>query len=115
MQAFLTNIATLAKDAVLSQAWMYPLLGISYLVLHPELYSAVAPVLIRALTISIVITAAMFFFTYVPQLAFCALFSGPLAFATATAMVLGESYVVILFISKAFFLNQARDKLCISR
>jgi len=68
MEAFITDILTLAKDAVLSQAWIYPLLGISYLASHPELYSAAAPVVIRALTISIAITTAMFFFTYISKM-----------------------------------------------
>jgi hypothetical protein len=87
------------------------LLGISYLVSHPKLYNAVAPVVIKALLTSLGITTAMFFFTYLPQLAFCALFSGPLAFAAAAVMVLGESYILITFISKVFFLNAAQDRL----
>jgi hypothetical protein len=112
MEAFLLDTIALSKDAFLSQAWIYPLLGISYLVSHPKLCNAVAPVVIKALITSFSITTAMFFFTYLPQLAFCAVFSGPLAFAAAAAMVLGESYVLITFVSKVFFLNAAQDQLC---
>jgi hypothetical protein len=101
----------LSRDAFLSQAWIYPLLGISYLVSHPKLYDALAPVVIKALLTSLGITTAMFFFTYLPQLAFCAIFSGPLAFAAAAVMVLGESYVLVTFVSKVFFLNVAQDRL----
>ncbi|KAF9532409.1 hypothetical protein CPB83DRAFT_891137 [Crepidotus variabilis] len=107
----LTEATTLSRDAVLSQAWSYPILGITYLVSHPNLYSAVAPVVVKALTTSLAITGAMFFFTFIPQLAICALFSGPLAFIPAITLVLGESYVLITFVSKAFFLNTAQDKI----
>lgn len=54
----------------------------------------------------------MFVFTYLPQVAFCALFSGPLAFVAAAAMVLGESYALISVFSKAFFLTRAQDNIC---
>jgi len=110
----ITEAATLSRDAVLSRAWAYPLLGITYLVSHPALYKSVAPVVLKAVTTSLGVTAAMFFFTYLPQVAFCALFSGPFAFLTAAVLVLGESYVVVTFVSKAFFLAAAQDRLCMS-
>jgi hypothetical protein len=112
MEAYLLDALTLSRDAFLSQAWIYPLLGISYLVSHPKLYDTLAPVVIKALVTSLGITTAMFFFTYLPQLAFCAVFSGPLAFAAAAVMVLSESYVLVTFVSKVFFLNAAQDRLC---
>jgi hypothetical protein len=112
MEAFLLDTIAVSRDAFLSQAWIYPLLGISYLLSHPKLYNALAPVVLKALLTSLGITTAMFFFTYLPQLAFCAIFSGPFAFPAAAVMVLGESYVLITFVSKIFFLNAAQDKLC---
>lgn len=108
----LTEVSVLSKDAVLSRAWSYPLLGIAYLISHPKLYSAVAPVVLKAMLTSLGITGAMFFFTYLPQVAFCALFSGPLAFVPAAVMVLGESYALVTFVSKAFFLSAAQDRIC---
>lgn len=57
------------------------------------------------------ITAGMFFFTYLPQVAFCAFFSGPLAFVAAAVMVLGESYAIILTVTKTFLLGNAQDRL----
>ena len=110
----LNEVATLVRDTLLSHAWVYPLLGISYFASHPNLVKAVAPVLLRALGTSFAITAAMFFFTYVPQLAFCVLFSGPLAFVVAALMVLSESFVLVMFVSKVLFLNEAQDRLCVS-
>jgi hypothetical protein len=114
MEVFVLDALALSRDAFLSQAWMYPLLGIYYLGSRPALYNAVAPVVIKTLITSLAITAGMFTFTYLPQLAFCAVFSGPLAFASAAVMVLGESYVLIAFVSKLFFLNAAQDRLCTS-
>lgn len=108
----LTEIASISRDAVLSRGWSYPILGIWYFVGHPSLYRSVAPVILKALLASIGITAALFIFTYLPQVAFCALFSGPFAFLTAALMVLGESYAVITFASKVFFFGQAQDTIC---
>lgn len=114
MEVFLLDAVALSRDAFLSKAWFYPFFGISYLASHPKVYEAVTPVLIKALITSLCITTAMFFFTYLPQLAFCVLFSGPFAFAAAALMVLGESYVLVAFVSKLFFLNAAQDGLCSS-
>jgi uncharacterized protein involved in cysteine biosynthesis len=107
----LRESATLARDATLSRAWTYPVLGVTYLVSHPALYKAVAPVIVKAIGTSIGITAALFFFTYLPQVAFCALFSGPFAFLTAAVMVLGEAYLAVSIVSKAFFLGAAQDRI----
>ncbi|KAF8964105.1 hypothetical protein BDZ97DRAFT_1660920 [Flammula alnicola] len=107
----LQETATLSREAVLSHAWSYPILGIAYLVSHPVLYKAVGPVIVKAVTTSIAITGALFFFTYLPQVAFCALFSGPLAFLTAALMVVSEAYVLVAIVSKAFFLNAAQDRI----
>ncbi|KAF9001978.1 hypothetical protein BDQ17DRAFT_1243764 [Cyathus striatus] len=106
-----TETATVSRDAILSIAWKYPLTGIVYFISRPSLYKAVAPTLVKVLLASLVITAALFFFTYLPQVAFCALFSGPFAFFTAALMVLGESYALITVFSKAFLLTSAQDKL----
>jgi hypothetical protein len=54
----------------------------------------------------------MFTFTYLPQVAFCALFTGPLAFVAAIPLVLGESYAIISLVSKMFFVTQAQDDIC---
>ncbi|CAA7267987.1 unnamed protein product [Cyclocybe aegerita] len=106
----LRKTAVLSRDALLSHAWSYPLLGIPYLIAHPALYTAVAPVLAKAAVTSLAITGILFFFTYLPQVAFCALFSGPFAFVAAGIMVLSEAYVLVSFISKAF-LSAAQDRI----
>ncbi|KAJ7771833.1 hypothetical protein B0H16DRAFT_1514905 [Mycena metata] len=105
------EILTVSRDAVLSGGWWYPLQGIFYFVSHASLYRSIFPVILKTLGAALAITFAMFAFTYLPQVAFCALFSGPLAFVTAALLVLGESYAVIMFVSKAFFLGRAQDQL----
>ncbi|TFK42803.1 hypothetical protein BDQ12DRAFT_597801 [Crucibulum laeve] len=107
----LTETAVISRDAVLSRGWSYPLLGITYFISHPSLYRAVAPTLVKALATSVGITMGLFFFTYLPQVAFCALFSGPFAFFTAALMVFSEAYVLITMVSKAFFLSAAQDRI----
>ncbi|KAF5324551.1 hypothetical protein D9611_004475 [Ephemerocybe angulata] len=107
----LTEVASLSQDAVFSGAWAYPLLGISYTVSHPSLYKSVGPVLTKALITSVGITGAMFFFTYLPQVAICAILTGPLAFIPAALMVLAESYFLVTLVSRSFFLNEAQDKI----
>ncbi|KAJ6618242.1 hypothetical protein B0H10DRAFT_2029937 [Mycena sp. CBHHK59/15] len=107
----LLDVANLAKDAVLSGGWWYPIQGIFYFLSHASLYRSIFPVILKTLATALGITAALFTFTYLPQVAFCALFSGPFAFATAAVLVLGEAYTIILFLSKAFFLGRAQDQL----
>jgi len=111
LQAFLTEYTCLAKDAFLSGTWFYPLRSIYYIIRYPSLYQVIAPILLRCFSVSAGITCAMFFFTYLPQVAFCAIL-GPFAFLTAATMVLGESYALILLVMRMFFLEDAQDKLC---
>jgi hypothetical protein len=108
----ITESVTISRDAVVSGGWSYPFLGILYFASHPSLYRAVAPILIKCVLASFGITLGLFIFAYLPQVAFCALFSGPFAFITAAVMVLGEAYAIILVVSKAFFLGQAQDQIC---
>jgi len=111
VQEKLLDILTIGQDAVLSGGWWYPVQGAFYFVSHASLYRSIFPVILKTLGAALGVTVVLFTFTYLPQVAFCALFSGPFAFATAAFLVLGEAYAVIMFISKAFFLGAAQDKL----
>ncbi|KAH8833504.1 hypothetical protein DL96DRAFT_1577243 [Flagelloscypha sp. PMI_526] len=105
----LSALAVQSKTGLLSGAWLYPLSGIVYIVTHPALAHVITPVLLKCLALSTGITLGMFFFTYLPQVAFCALFSGPvLAWPAAALMVLGESYALILFFTKTLYLDRAQ-------
>ncbi|KAJ3981474.1 hypothetical protein F5890DRAFT_1417604 [Lentinula detonsa] len=111
LQRTIISSITIVKDAILSGAWIYPIHGVVYFISHPSLYRSVQPVLTKCLLISAGITAGMFVFTYLPQVAFCAIFSGPLAFAAAGIMVLGESYALVVMVTKMFILEDAQDKI----
>jgi hypothetical protein len=87
----LLEIVTVSRDAVFSGGWWYPLLGVWYFVSHTSLHRSIFPVILKTLMTALGITATLFAFTYLPQVAFCALFSGPFAFATAALLVLGEA------------------------
>ncbi len=108
----ISQLIIYSRDAVISRAWSYPLIGISYFAWHPNLYRAVAPTLLKALTASVGITFGLALFTYLPQMAFCALFSGIFAPIAAGVMVLGEAYVLIWFIGKPVMMTRLQDKLC---
>jgi len=103
--------SVIAQDAVTSGGWLYPLKGIAYFATHPSLYKSIAPMLKKSLFISVGVITAMFIFTYLPQVALCALFTGPLAFIAAATLVMGESYAIILFIMKGFMFGQAHDQI----
>lgn len=96
----------------MSGAWAYPFLGIKHVVTHPQLYKAIMPIISKAALASIGITAGMFFFTYIPHLAFCVLFSGPLAFIPATVMVLFESWIIVNWVTRTVFLGAGQDRIC---
>ncbi len=49
-----------------------------FIVSDPRLLSPLLPVIIRAVLVSLGVVAAMFFFTYLPQVAVLAFVSGPL-------------------------------------
>ncbi|KAL1412690.1 hypothetical protein Q8F55_000437 [Vanrija albida] len=106
-----TSYSSIVRDAVTSGAWAYPLYGALYILSHPRLLIPVLPVLLRALAISAGVVAAAFFFLYLPQVAWLALFSGPLAFAAAVPLVLAEAYIVLVFIGKNFLLGQLNTDL----
>ncbi|KAF9452823.1 hypothetical protein P691DRAFT_771934 [Macrolepiota fuliginosa MF-IS2] len=100
-----------SRDALFSWAWFYPLLGISYFASHPNLYEAVLPTLLKCLVASVGVTFGLIFFTYLPQVVFCASFSGIFAPIAAAVMVLGEAYVIIWIIGKPLMMNRVQDRL----
>lgn len=72
----------------------------------PKLIGPILPVLIRAILISAGVVVACFFFLYLPQVAWLALFTGPLAFIAAVPLVLGEAYVLLNFFGKQMLFGQ---------
>jgi hypothetical protein len=108
----LSELGVDCRDAVFSRTWAYPLLGISYFATHPNLYEPVVPVLVKSLVFSVGIVVGLILFTYAPQMAFCAMFTGFFAPIVAAVMVLGEAYVLIWIIGKPLMMAKAQDRLC---
>ncbi|GHJ86363.1 hypothetical protein NliqN6_2765 [Naganishia liquefaciens] len=95
------------EDAVTSGAWIYPIRGIFYLLGHPSLLQPMLPTLFKAALAAVGVIAGMFFFAYLPQVAVLAIISGPLAFIGAIPLVLGESYLILTFLTRTFLIGQA--------
>ncbi len=112
LQSLITSSLSTVRSAILSGAYIYPIHGILHFISHPSLYRSVAPVLMKCVLVSGGITIGMFVFTYLPHVAFCAIFSGPLAYAAAALMVLGESYALLVLVTKMFLLEDAQEKIC---
>lgn len=122
------RIGTLTGDAAKSGAYLYPIKvtnhhlshfvcyllkgkkktqGIFYFLAHRSLWKPLTSRIAPTATLGLSITSAMFFFTYVPQLALLALTSGPLAPISAALLVLSESSTLTNAISNSFLLNEA--------
>ncbi|KAE8353240.1 hypothetical protein BDV28DRAFT_165066 [Aspergillus coremiiformis] len=100
-------VQTVAQDVVIAGGYLYPLKGIIYFVYHKNLRR---PFLSRAgqtVTLGLSVTSAMFFLTYVPQVAIMAFTSGPLAPFSAALLVLSESSTITRFLSHSFVLEEA--------
>ncbi|WVQ84119.1 hypothetical protein IAT38_006264 [Cryptococcus sp. DSM 104549] len=101
------EVGHIAQDGVTSGAWAYPILGIYHLLSHPSLIKPLLPTLFKGILMSAGVVVALFAFTYLPQVAVLAFVSGPLAFGLAIPLVLGEAYVVVLFLTKTLLIGQA--------
>ncbi|KAH0529088.1 hypothetical protein TsFJ059_003882 [Trichoderma semiorbis] len=97
----------MASDAVQSQAYLYPIKGIFYFLAHRNLWQPLIDRIIPYGTLTISVIAAMFTFTYLPQLAVLLLFNGPLAVYSTVLLTLNESSILIHMISRTWILQEA--------
>jgi hypothetical protein len=93
------------KDVV-SASWLYPFKGISYFCTHPAFYPLFGRRLVPLTITSIIVLVLLFVFTYLPQVAFLALFHGHLAWFNAVFLVLGEGQVVIALLFEALLVDE---------
>lgn len=96
-----------SSDAVKSGAYIYPIRGILYFVAHKDLWKPLIQKMIPTLGLASTITIAMFFFTYLPQLAVMSFTEGPLAPVSAALLVLSESSTLFNAFSKSFVIDEA--------
>jgi hypothetical protein len=91
---------------VVSASWLYPLKGIWYFCAYREYWPLFGRHLIPMTVISIFILSLLFIFTYLPQVAFLAIFHGHLAWFNAAFLVLGEGQVLIALLFEAFMVDE---------
>ncbi|KAG4441930.1 hypothetical protein IFR05_002614 [Cadophora sp. M221] len=91
---------------VVSASALYPFKGIYYFCTHREFWPLFGRRLIPLVVTSIVVLGLLFTFTYLPQVAFLAIFHGPVAWFNAVFLVLGEGQVVIALLFEALLVDE---------
>ncbi|KAH9951062.1 hypothetical protein B0H21DRAFT_350305 [Amylocystis lapponica] len=109
--AELKEVALLAGQALISLTWIWPLRGIIFSLIHPNILLSVRSALLKSLSISVVIFGVLAFFTYIPQLAILVVVSGPLAPVLALLLVGAEALFLLSFFARPLFLEPALSQL----
>lgn len=86
----------------------YPLRGIYYFLRHPAFYPLFLGRLLPLSIISTLVYLILFIFTFLPQLAFLAIFQGRSAWLNTVVLVLGEGLVIIQGLFEGFFVDECR-------
>jgi hypothetical protein len=92
--------------SVVSASFLYPFKGVYYYLSHPAFYPLFGRRLIPLVITSIVVLGLLFTFTYLPQVAFLAIFHGHLAWFNAAFLVLGEGQIVIALLFEALLVDE---------
>ncbi|KAL4780945.1 hypothetical protein BJX76DRAFT_28670 [Aspergillus varians] len=87
-------------------AWLYPLRGIYYFASHRFLWPLFKTRLIPIVLLSAFIYTILFFFAYLPQVAFLAIFQGAGAWVSGAFLVLGEGAAIVAGLFEAFFVDE---------
>jgi len=87
---------------------LYPLKGIVYFLSHPFLYPLLRSRLLPAALLSLFILFNLFFWTYLLQVAFLAIWAGRSAWLNATVLVLGEGAAITALLFEAFFVDETQ-------
>ncbi|KAF2743901.1 hypothetical protein M011DRAFT_207157 [Sporormia fimetaria CBS 119925] len=88
---------------------LYPLKGIIYFIGHPFLYPLLRARLLPAFLLSTFVLLNLFFWAYLPQVAFLALFhrSGS-AWVNGTFLVLGEGAAIVAILFECFLVDESQ-------
>ncbi|KAJ5109969.1 hypothetical protein N7532_002614 [Penicillium argentinense] len=101
------SVREASQDVLMSGAYLYPFKGIFYFATHKGLWGPFMSRAGRTISLGMGVTTAMFFFTYVPQMAVMAFTSGPLAAISAALLMLSESSTITNLVSRSFFVEDA--------
>ena len=77
-----------------------------YFLVHPYFWPLFRARLVPIVLLSTFIVANLFIWTYLPQVAFLAIFHGPAAWLNATFLVLGEGAAIVALFFEAFFVDE---------
>ncbi|KAF8195203.1 hypothetical protein K438DRAFT_1719400 [Mycena galopus ATCC 62051] len=99
------------KEIFVTSAYWYPFKGIYFCLRHRYLWPLLRARFIPCLIISIIVLPTLFIFTYLPQVAFLAIFQGNLAWFNAVFLVLGEAAAIIALLFEAFFVDETLVKI----
>ncbi|KAJ7472618.1 hypothetical protein FB451DRAFT_1250143 [Mycena latifolia] len=106
-----SSLLTKPKEIFVTSAYWYPFKGIYFCLRHRYLWPLLRARFIPCLLISIVVLPTLFIFTYLPQVAFLAIFQGHLAWFNAVFLVLGEAAAIIALLFEAFFVDETLVKI----
>ncbi|BCS27447.1 EI24 domain-containing protein [Aspergillus puulaauensis] len=87
-------------------AWLFPLRGIYYFASRRFLWPLFKTRLIPIVFLSAFIYAILFFFAYLPQVTFLAIFQGSGAWVSGAFLVLGEGAAIVAGLFEAFFVDE---------
>ncbi|KAI0091479.1 hypothetical protein BDY19DRAFT_930665 [Irpex rosettiformis] len=105
LKAETAEVAKIGGQALSSLTWLWPIRGLLYTVLHPQIILTVKGALVKSLGTSAVVFGVLAFFTYVPQAAALSLITGPLGPILALFLLGAESIFLLSFFAKALFLE----------
>lgn len=82
--------------------------GLWYFCSHPDLWPLLKGRLLPCFLLSILVLANLFIWTYLPQVAFLALFHKAGAWVNGTILVLGEGAAIVAILFEAFFVDETQ-------
>ncbi|CRG85290.1 Polyprotein pp220 [Talaromyces islandicus] len=88
--------------------WLHPIRGIVYFVSHPFLWPLFRSRLLPITLLSGFAYTLLFVFTYLPQVAFLAIFQGNGAWINGAVLVLGEGAAIVALLFEAFFVDETQ-------
>ncbi|KAF2878120.1 hypothetical protein BDV95DRAFT_556754 [Massariosphaeria phaeospora] len=90
-------------------ASFYPFKGVFYFLRHPYLYPLLRARLLPAVLLSSFVLLNLFFWTFLPQVAFLAIFhKAGSAWVNGTFLVLGEGAAIVALLFEAFLVDESQ-------
>ncbi|OKL58861.1 hypothetical protein UA08_05596 [Talaromyces atroroseus] len=101
-----TDVDMSSPAKLRNATWLHPIRGIVYFLRHPFLWPLLRGRLLPVFLLSGFIYTILFLFTYIPQVAFLAVFQGSSAWVNGAFLVLGEGAAIVALLFEAFFVDE---------